>query len=586
MTRDVPCQYEPGSKRKRLLYVGSGLQCFESLVNDMSAAPGTERLRSEIYPVLRTRGHEVEVLPVWDTLGATDALRSAYVNLLLVDLRWCENFEARVAEIRQLLEALDHAEDVEQRYGFHRIVVLVSGPDMGRLDDLIVELGAVGVRYVLRQDFQEGVPAWSSDEVFAERVLRCAVELTSSRRIGKTAICASGGGITGIYYEMGVLKCLDDCLTNCGVNDFDMMFGISAGAVVTSLLSVGYTPDEIMAGIANVPGGRVPPLSLSLLRLSHFNHQDMRWRMTSAAKTGLRAFWETLRGRGEDTAEKLFLEYTSLVGAPFHSSEFEVILRRVLQMSGSTNDFRRLPLELFVGASDQDARSHVLFGSEGYDHVPISKAVQASLSVNPAFSSVPIEGRYYEDGAITRTSNFVEAIQRNATLVFTLDPFVPYVSKLPGVAHRRGVLYNIDQDIRTISFTRFERARNSTLRKHPEVSSYTFLPSNTLRRLLSTNPMDHRPYLEIWRGSYLSALQRIDQLCHRLRGDLAEQGMHLDTGMAEIVAEQLRTTTKLSFEDFFPDRQVDIEQRPFMRPSQLPAAPASPMLGGTDEERP
>ena len=584
MTRDTPCQFEPGSKRKRVLYVGSGLQCFESLVGDMNAAPRTKRVPSKLYPVLESRGHEVEFQPVWDTLGATDTLRSAYVNLLLVDLRWCENFENRVAEMRKLLEALDHAEDVEQRYGFHRIVVLVSGPEAGRLDDLIVELGAVGVRYVLRQEFDAGLPAWASDEPFAERVLRCAVDLTSSRHVGKTAICASGGGITGIYFEMGVLKCLDDCLTNCGVNDFDMMFGISAGAVVTSLLSVGYTPDELMAGIAGEPGGRVPPLSLSLLRLSHFNHEDMRWRMKSAAKTGVRAFWDTLRGRGGDTAEKLFLEYTSLVGAPFHSSEFEVILRRVLQMSGSTNDFRKLPLELYIGASDQDARSHVLFGSEGYDHVPISKAVQASLSVNPAFSSVPIEGRYYEDGAITRTSNFVEAIHRDATLVFTMDPFVPYVSKLPGVAHRRGVLYNIDQDIRTISFTRFERARNSTLRKNPEVSSYTFLPSNTLRRLLSTNPMDHRPYLEIWRGAYLSALQRIDQLCHRLRGDLAEQGMQLDTGMAELVSEQLRTTSKLCFEDFFPDRRVDMEKRPFMRPSELPRAPVSPILSTIDEE--
>jgi NTE family protein len=586
MSRDVPCQYEPGSKRKRVLYVGSGLDCFESLVNDMSAAPRTQRVPSKLYPVLESRGHEIELQPVWDTLGATDTLRSAYVNLLLVDLRWCENFENRVAEMRKLLEALDHAEDIEQRYGFHRIVVLVSGPDAGRLDDLIVELGAVGVRYVLRQEFDAGLPAWSRDEPFAERVLRCAVDLTSSRHVGKTAICASGGGITGIYFEMGVLKCLDDCLTNCGVNDFDMMFGISAGAVVTSLLSVGYTPDELMAGIAGEPGGRVPPLSLSLLRLSHFNHKDMRWRMTSAAKTGIRAFWDSLRGRGGDTAEKLFLEYTSLVGAPFHSSEFEVILRRVLQLSGSTNDFRKLPLELYIGASDQDARSHVLFGSEGYEHVPISKAVQASLSVNPAFSSVPIDGRYYEDGAITRTSNFVEAIHRDATLLVTMDPFVPYISKLPGVAHRRGVLYNIDQDIRTISFTRFERARNSTLRKNPEVSSYTFLPSNTLRRLLSANPMDHRPYLEIWRGAYLSALQRIDQLCHRLRGDLAEQGMHLDTGVAEVVAEQLRTTSKLCFEDFFPDRQVDIEKRPFMRPSELPRAPASPMLATVEEERP
>ena len=586
MTRDVPCQYEPGGTRKRVLYVGSGLPCFEGLVGDMSAAPRTERVQSKLYPTLRTRGHEVEFVPVWDTVGATDALRSAYVNLLLVDLRWCENFENRVSEVRQLLEALDHAEDVEQRYGFHRIVVLVSGPDTHRIDDLIIELGAVGVRYVLRQEFEQDVPASSSDEAFAERVLRCAVDLTSSRRVGKTAICASGGGTTGIYFEIGVLKCLDDCLTNCGVNDFDMMFGISAGAVVTSILSVGYTPDELMSSLAGVPGGRVPPLSFSLLRLSHFNHEDIRWRMASAAKTGLRAFWDSLRGRGGDTAEKLFLEYTSLVGAPFHSAEFEVILRRVLQMSGSTNDFRKLPLELYVGASDQDARTHVLFGSDGYDHVPISKAVQASLSVNPAFSSVPIDGRYYEDGAITRTSNFIEAIHRDATLVFTMDPFVPYVSKLPGVAHRRGVLYNIDQDIRTISFTRFERARNSTLRKHPEVSSYTFLPSNTLRRLLSNNPMDHRPYLEIWRGSYLSALQRIDQLCHRLRGDLAEQGMHLDTAMAEVVAEQLRTTTKLCFEDFFPDRQVDIKKRPFMQPSRLPPAPGSPIVPQAEDEGP
>ncbi|MGB8331251.1 MAG: patatin-like phospholipase family protein [Polyangiales bacterium] len=584
MPRDVPCQYEPGSKRKRLLYVGSGLQCFEALVRDMSAAPSTERVRSEIYPLLHSRGHEIELVPVWDTVSATDTLRAAYVNLLLVDLRWCENFENRVAEIRQLLRALDHDDDVEQRYGFHRIVVMISGPDSNRLDDLIIELGAVGVRYVLRQDFRPDVPAWSSDGSFAQRVLQTAVELTSSRRIGKTAICAAGGGITGIYFEMGVLKCLDDCLINCGVNDFDMMFGISAGAVVTSLLSVGYTPDELMAAIAGAPGGRVPPLSLSLLRLSHFNHEDLRWRMSSAAQTGFRAFWDTLRGRGGDTAEKLFLEYTSLVGAPFHSAEFEVIIRRILDLSGSTNDFRELPLELYIGASDQDARSHVLFGSEGYEHVPISKAVQASLSVNPAFSSVPIEGRYYEDGAITRTSNFVEAISRGATLVFTLDPFVPYVSKLPGVAHRRGVLYNIDQDIRTISFTRFERARDATLRKHPEVSSYTFLPSNTLRRLLSTNPMDHRPYLEIWRGAYLSALRRIDQLCHRLRGDLAEQGMRLDTSTAEVVAEQLRTTTKLRFEDFFLDRQVEIEKRPFMRPSQLPPAPGRPIFAATQKE--
>jgi predicted acylesterase/phospholipase RssA len=574
MTRAVPCQFDPANKRKRVLYVGSGPKAFDSLVDDMVTAPRTTRLPSKRNPVMTCRGQELELIPVWDTATATDALASTYVNILLVDLRWCGDFENRYADVRRLLTILDHADDVEQRYGFHRIVVLISGPDSGRIDDIVIELGAVGVRHVIRQKFRPELPAWSNDPAYGARALEYCVELAGSRRVGKTAICASGGGITGIYFEMGALKCLDDCLTNCGVNDFNMMFGISAGAVVTSLLSVGYTPDEQMAAIAGVPGGRVPPLSLSLLRLSHFNHEDMRWRLRAAAAAGLQAFWDTLRGRGEDTADALFLEYTSLVGAPFHSSEFEVMLRRMLSLSGSRNDFRKLPIELYIGASDQDSRSHVLFGADGYDHVPISKAVQASLSVNPAFSSVPIDGRYYEDGAITRTSNFIEAIRRDATLIITLDPFVPYISKLPGVAHRRGVLYNIDQDIRTISFTRFMRARNSALREHPEVSSYTFLPSNTLRRLLSTNPMDHRPYLQIWKGAYLSALQRIEQLCHRLRGDLAEQGMLLDTARANQVAEQLRASKTLSFEDFFPDRTVEIDKREFMRSSKVPPPPS------------
>ena len=68
--------------------------------------------------------------------------------------------------------------------------------------------------------------------------------------------------------------------------------------------------------------------------------------------------------------------------------------------------------------------------------------------------------------------------------------------------------------------------------------------------------------------------------------DLAEQGMLLDTGLAEVVAEQLRTTNKLCFADFFPDRQVDIEKRPFMQPSQLPSVPVSSMLATAEEDRP
>ncbi|UCH30446.1 MAG: hypothetical protein JSV06_05325, partial [Myxococcales bacterium] len=77
MTRKVPCQYEPGSTRKRMLYVGSGVQSFESLIGDIASAPSIERVPSDIYPVFKLREQETELIPVWDTRGATDALRSA-----------------------------------------------------------------------------------------------------------------------------------------------------------------------------------------------------------------------------------------------------------------------------------------------------------------------------------------------------------------------------------------------------------------------------------------------------------------------------------------------------------------------------
>ena len=43
------------------------------------------------------------------------------------------------------------------------------------------------------------------------------------------------------------------------MNSFDMYFGISAGAVVTGVIAMGYSVDEFMAALAGVPGGRICP---------------------------------------------------------------------------------------------------------------------------------------------------------------------------------------------------------------------------------------------------------------------------------------------------------------------------------------
>jgi predicted acylesterase/phospholipase RssA len=546
---------------KRILYHGPSVEQFERLIRALAQVPGCT-FDEGPEPVLRWDGLAVTFAFRADADALLQELRRSYVNLLVLDLR-CE-LDGLCEQARRsfsVLEALDEADDVEDRYAFHRILALIAGSSAQHVDDAIIELGGRGVRKVLRQDgFHADAPP---DAAFAERFLREAWRRMRDRPAGKRALCASGGGITGIFFEQGALKCLDDVFGADGVNGFDLYFGISAGAVVCGPLAVGYSIDEYMASVAGVPGGRIAPLDLRLFRLGHLDAPGFARRARLAARTAWGGVHSALHGE-RDHADLAF-DYADLVAPPFRADRFERTMRDILEAPGASNDFRRLPRPLFIGATDQDLRSHVLFGDEQNDDIPISQAVQASLSINPAFSATEIRGRFYEDGAVTRTSNFIEAIRRGATLIFVLDPFVPYVARDPGFNDRRGVLYNVDQDVRTISYTRYETTRNWVLRRHPEVSSYTFVPANRLRRLISNNPMDHRPFLEIWRGAYLSTWKRLHQLQHRLAGDLQVHGLGFDLARADAVAARLGAAIAPSFADFFPDGRVAIKRPPLLK---------------------
>ena len=497
------------------------------------------------------------------------ALRHRFFNLVLLDLRGAghpsSRLQADYKKTLRLLDLMDEEHDVERRYGFHRILVMLSGPDPVEVDRMIAALGGRGISHVIRDTSVCNLDASCSrlpqPAKFCRLVVDELIRMAGSRRTGRVALCASGGGITGIYFEMGALKCLDDCLPPGAINSFDMYFGISAGSVVTGILANGFTIDEFMASIAGTPRKRVPAVSLSLLRLSHLNFRTLTSPVERFAKALGTSIVDLFRLKSPISLETLFLEYNNLLTAPFQAEGFEEILRRIFHAPGSTNDFRKLRRRLYIGTTDQDLREHVLFGEPPFDDVPISKAIQASISINPAFTATKIGDRYYMDGAVTRTSNFVEAIRKGSTLIFALDPFVPYVSKTPGFAQDRGVLFNADQDIRTLSFTRFEKNRAWVLRRHPEVSQYTFLPANRLRKVMSVNPMDHRPYLQIWKGAYLSTLQRIRQMKHRMEGDLAAHGLTLDTARAEAVARHLESVESPTLADFFPSGKITIRRR-------------------------
>ncbi len=581
--RKAPAAFGPAGPTKRILYYASEAGRAEHFFASLREVPGVEALpgpERRFRYATHTLVFSVRTVPC----EAFGVLHEDYFNLVLLDLRLPEGRQARGAlkpeaeRVSCILDKLDAEPDVELRYGFHRIVVLVSGPDSTEVDDLIASLGARGVGRVMRDTatchLDPSCPRLPHHSTFSQSVLDQALALMQRNRGGTRALCCAGGGITGIYFELGALKCLEDCLSPGAINSFDQYYGISAGAVVTGFLANGYSVSEVMGGLAGEPGGRIPPFSLSLLRAPHLNlaaFVDPVRRFLGGAATGAFQF---LLGERRVALESIFLQYSDLLVAPFTTEAFGEMMEQVFTTNGARNDFKKLRRPLYIGATDQDTREHVLFGEPPFDRVPVSQAIQASISINPAFCATRIGDRYYVDGIVTRTSNFIEAMKKGSNLIFAIDPFVPFVPKRPGWSHRKGILFAADQDIRTVSFTRFETTRYWVLRRHPEVSLYSFLPANRIRKVMSVNPMDHRPYLQIWRGAYLSTLQRILKVQHRMRGDISYHGLTLETARAEEIARRLDSVVTPRFADFFVDGRVDVRPPAVPRARLRPERPA------------
>lgn len=482
---------------------------------------------------------------------ATEAAEAAartryrYYALAVVDCRQLpdesEGDAARQeAVLHEFLERLRAERDADRRFPFERVVVLIGGADVDRTDRLLFDAGAHHVGLTLRDG---GLAPGLSPEArhrargeFLHHLWDLAQTLLTGRKVTRTALCAAGGGITGIFYELGVLKCLQDAFVDFDLRDFDMYFGISAGAIVTSLLANQLSVDEL---IDRFGAGRGSELDVELT-LRHLNVRDIPERLGAAAEAVAGYARRVATGKERLRAAQLLWQLATVLGPVFRADAIERRVARFLAEGGRTNAFTELPCELYIGATDQDAREHVLFGAEGHRDVPISRAVQASTAIHPFFPSVEIGGRRYTDGFVTRTSNLTAAIDRGANLIFLIDPFLPLVSERPGTMARQGLLWGVLQDYKTVAYTRFEQVSDSLLRQNPQVTCFTFVPSNRMRLLMARNPMSTADFDAVVVEAYRSTFRRLRRLEAKLGPRLEEHGIHIDVGRVAATVERLR----------------------------------------------
>ncbi|HEV6967523.1 patatin-like phospholipase family protein [Roseateles sp.] len=241
-------------------------------------------------------------------------------------------------------------------------------------------------------------------------------------RIG---LALAGGGPLGAIYEVGALCALEEAVEGLDFSACDGYIGVSAGGFIAAALANGMRPRELCAAfIENTaePPDRFDPGELLQPAWQEFGERlrQLPGVLAGAAREVL------LDGRSTlGTMERLG---RVLPTGLLSSDRFGEALTRVFAAPGRSNDFRTLGRRLVLVATDLDSGEAVAFGTEGWEHVPISRAVQASAALPGLFPPVEIDGRYFVDGALKKTLHASVLLDRGLDLLICLNPLVPYAS--------------------------------------------------------------------------------------------------------------------------------------------------------------
>src|ERR1700744_4117760 len=190
-------------------------------------------------------------------------------------------------------------------------------------------------------------------------------------RRSKTALVLGGGGFTGGGYEIGALRAPDLLSVNKTINQFDVYVGTSAGSFVAAAVANGVTPEEMMRVIGQQVPTPFPDARVGALLKPNYREFATRGLMFPLRVANL------LRTLGRDlrqvSAVDLVLGLAEALPTGLYSGEgIERYVRRILSDPDRTNDFRELACELYLAATDLDTCERVVFGSDGWQDVPIS----------------------------------------------------------------------------------------------------------------------------------------------------------------------------------------------------------------------
>ena len=370
-------------------------------------------------------------------------------------------------------------------------------------------------------------------------------------RIG---LALAGGGPLGAIYEIGALCALEEALSGIDFTACHGYIGVSAGGFIAAGLANGIRPRELCASFIENVGAKDDIFQPSMLMRPAWGEFAQRLAQVPglAARGALRYAFSrrSLTSAFEGLGRAL---PTGLLS----NHRIDTRLRQQFAAPGRSNDFRQLKRKLVLVATDLDSGESAPFGQPGFDHVPISKAVQASAALPGLFPPVQIGGRHYVDGALKKTLHASVLLDEGLDLLICLNPLVSFDASastrhrvLAGAEARiprlvdGGLPVVLAQTFRTLIHSRLELGMKGYERSHPDTTILLFEPDQRDPQMFLANTFSYAQ-----RGALAEhAYQRTRQMLRSRRGSLGRQlarhGVQLDDAVLDDTRRQLLPGTK------------------------------------------
>ncbi len=335
----------------------------------------------------------------------------------------------------------------------------------------------------------------------------------------KTALVLGGGGFTGGVYEIGALRALDLLAVNSSVTEFDVYVGTSAGAFIAALCANGVTPEEMMRVVTRE--GKAPFEEVDLEDLLRLNLLELARKGALLPLRALALARDLVAQRGQVSLMDVMLGLAEgLPSGAYTSAGIERYLHRVLDQPGRSDDFRELPRELYLTATDLDTCERIIFGEEGLRDVPISTAVRASGALPMVYAPVQVGERELVDGGLMSTTNLDIAVEAGAKLIVVVNPIVPFVNDfsstvrtLRGVRPRRvsdmGFPQIGYQAFRLLAHQRLHELAQTWGERYPGIDIALIEPDPGDELMFQTSMMHFASRVEIARHGFESVTRHL-----------------------------------------------------------------------------